>query len=157
MFTIDYDLLNSSNYQNGLWISRGANGLGVSSAYVSFRFESFNPLATSNVEYAVNVTSTVKINGNYLQLNDTGKQVNLTINVSNEGKEALAQSFIFSYQTSSNWVSVDSPRITSFDNGTYTASFNAETVQSNDPLIVSLSCRDGRGIFLGANLTCTST
>ena len=157
MLTIDYNLLNSSNYQNGLWVSRGANGLGVSSAYASFRFESSSPSATSNVEYVVNVTSTVNVNGNYLQLNDTVKQVSLTINVLNEGKAALAHNFVFSYQTATDWVPADSQSVASFGNGTYTASFNAETAQLNDPLVVSLRCQDGRGIFVGANLTCTST
>lgn len=155
MLTIDYDLLNSSDYQNGLWVSWEANGFGTSSAYSSFRFESSSPSATSNVEYAVNVTSTLKINGNYLQLNDTVKQVNLTINVLNEGKAVLSHNFIFSYQNATDWVPVDSPSISSFSNGTYTASFNSETAKLNDPVVVSLNCQDERGIFVGAKLTCT--
>jgi hypothetical protein len=129
--------------------------LGTSSAYSSFRFESYSPTATSNVEYAVNVTSTLKINGNYLQLNDTTKQVNLTINVLNEGKAALAYNFIISYQNATDWLPVDLPKIASFGNGTYTASFNSETVHLNDPVVVSLNCQDERGIFVGARLTCT--
>ena len=157
MITIDYALMNSSNYQNGSWVFCGANGLGISSAYASFRFESSSPSATSNVEYAVNVTSIVKINGNYIQLNDTTKQVNLFINLLNEDKAALARNFTFSYQTESELVPASSPIIASFGNGTYTASFNAETAKLNDPLVVSLRCQDGRGIFVGANLTCTDT
>jgi hypothetical protein len=155
MLTIDYDLLNSSDYQNGIWVSWEANGLGTSSAYSSFRFESSSPSATSNVEYDVNVTSTLKINGNYLQLNDTIKQVNLTINVLNEGKAALAHNFIVSYLNTTDWVPVDLQNIASFGNGTYTASFNAKTAQLNDPVVVSLNCQDERGIFVGAKLTCT--
>ena len=81
MLTMDYNTLNSSGYQNGLWISWGANGQGVSSAYASFVFASSSPSATSNLEYALNVTSTVNLSGNYQQLNDTTKQVNLTINL----------------------------------------------------------------------------
>ena len=157
MLAIDYSLLNASNYQNGLWVSWGANGLGVSSAYSSFRLESSSQSSTSNVEYDVNVTSTVKINGSYIQLNDTTKQVNLTITVANDGKAALAYDFIFSYRTASDWVLADSPSVISSDNGTYTASFNAETAQLNEPLVVSVHCQDGRGIFVGANVTCTST
>jgi hypothetical protein len=157
MLTIDYDLLNSSDYQNGIWVSWEANGLGTSSAYSSFRFGSSSPSATSNVEYAVNVTSTLKINGNYLQLNDTMKQLNLTINMLNEGKAALADNFIFSYLNATDWIPVDSPNIFSFGNGTYTASFNSETGQLNDHVIVSLNCQDERGIFVGARLTCTGS
>jgi hypothetical protein len=157
MITVDYTLLNSSNYQNGSWVFCGANGLGISSAYATFRFESSSLSATSSMEYAVNVTSTVKISGNYLQLNDTTKQVNLSINLLNEDKAALARNFTFSYQTESELVPASSPSIASFGNGTYTASFNAETAKLNDPLVVSLRCQDGRGIFVGANLTCTDT
>jgi len=156
MLTMDYNTLNSSGYQNGFWISWGANGQGVSSAYATFVFASSSPSATSNLEYAVNVTSAVNLMGNY-QLNDTTKQVNLTVNVLNEGKAALAQNFTFSYQNETDWVRVDSPSITNFGNGTYVVSFNAQTPQLNDPLVVSILCQDKRGIFVGANITCTST
>jgi hypothetical protein len=157
ILNIDYDLLNSSDYQNGIWVSWEANGLGTSSAYSSLRFESSSLLATSNVEYALNVTSTLKISGNYLQLNYTVKQVNLTINVLNEGKAALAHNFVVSYLNATDWVPVDLPSLVSFGNGTYTALFDAETAQLNDPVVVSLNCQDERGIFVGAKLTCTSS
>ena len=157
LLTMDYNTLNSSGYQNGLWISWGANGQGVSSAYASFVFASSSPSATSNMEYAVNVTSAVNLSGNSHQLNETTKQVHLTINILNEGKPALAQNFTVSYQNAADWVAVDSPSITSFGNGTYTVSFNAQTPQLSDPLVVSLLCQDERGIFVGANITCTST
>lgn len=157
LLTIDYNTLNSSSYQKGVWISWGANGQGVSSAYASFVFASSSPSATSNMEYAVNVTSAVNLSGNCQQLNETTKQVQLTVNILNEGKVALAQNFTISYQNATDWVAVDSPSITSFGNGTYTVSFNAQTPQLSDPLVVSLLCQDERGIFVGANLTCTST
>jgi hypothetical protein len=157
LLTLECNLLNSNNYQNGLWVSWGANGLGVSSAYASFRFESSSSSATSNVEYAVNVTSTIKINGNYLQLDETEKRVNLTINVLNEGKAALAHNFSFSYQKAENWIPALSPSIASFGNGTYTASFSAETAQLNEPIVVFVRCQDGRGISIGAYQTCGST
>ena len=157
MLTMDYNTQNSSSYQNGFLISWGANGQGVSSAYATFVFASSSPSATSNLEYSVNVTSAVHLSGNYHQLNDTTKQVNLVVNVLNEGKAALAQNYTFSYQNETDWIAVDSPSITSFDNGTYAVSFNAQTPQPYDPLVVSLLCQDERGIFVGANITCTST
>jgi hypothetical protein len=154
LLTMDYTMQNSGGYQNGLRIFRGTNGEGVSSAYASFVFASSTPSATSNLEYAINVTSAVILSGSCHQLDETTKQVNLTINVQNEGKSALAQNFVFSYQTESDWVTVDSPSITSFGNGTYTASFTAQAPQLSDPVVVSLQCQDARGIFVGANLTC---
>ncbi len=155
LLTMDYNTLNSNGYQNGLMISCGANGFGISSACASFVFASSSPTASSNLEYALNVTSTVRFSGNCHQIDDTAKQVNLTFNVQNEGKNALAQNFTLSYGHGTDWIQVDSPNTTDFGNGTYTVTFNAES-QVSDPMAVSLLCQDLRGISVGANLTCTS-
>jgi hypothetical protein len=155
IFQMDYTPLNVDPYQNGVWISWGADGQGISSAYVSFAFYSSGFSTTSNMEYAVNVTSEINLSGNYRQLNDTSKQVNLTVNLLNEGKPALAQNFIFCFENATEgWVKVDSLSINDFGNGTYGVSFIAETDQPSDPLPVSMLCQDQRGIFVGANATC---
>jgi hypothetical protein len=157
MLTMDYSTLNSNGYNNGLLISWGINGRGVSSACASFVFASSNFQANSNIEYALNVTSAVNSSGNCEQINDTTKQVNLTLNVLNEGKAALAQNFTFSYRKGTDWIRVDSPTVTSLGDGTYKSIFSAEQSLPNDLMIVSLLCQDQRGIFVGATLTCTST
>lgn len=108
------------------------------------------------MEYAVNITSEANLSGSYLQLDDGLQQTNLTVNILNEGKPALAQNFTFYFQNATDWVQVDSPSVTNFGNGTYAVSFIAETDQSNDPLIVSMYCQDQRGISVGANVTCTN-
>jgi len=154
--TMDFNTLNSNAYQNGLRITWGANGQGISSAYTTFTFVSFNPSATSNLEYAVNVTSAVNLSGKYQQLTETIKQVNLTITVVNEDKAALAQSFNFSYQSETDWIPVVLLTTTNFGNGTYTVSFNVENPQPTDPLGISMLCQDQRGVFVGANITCTN-
>jgi hypothetical protein len=157
MLTIDYNTLNSSDYQNGIWISWSTNGQGISSAYATFVFASYSPLETSNLEYAVNVTSTVNLSGNYQQLNDTIKQVNLTINLQNEDKPALAQNFAFFYQNATDWTRISTQNTTNFGNGSYTVSFVAESPPLNNPLVVLMLCQDQRGIFVGANVTCAGT
>ncbi len=157
MLRMDYSTLNSSGYQNGLLISWGANGQGISSACTSFVFASSGPLAASDLEYTLNVSSALNLNGNYHQINETTKQVHLTATVLNEAKAALAQNFTLSFSSGTDWVKVDSPGTTNFGNGTYTFSFTAETSQPTDPLVLSLLCKDQRGIFVGANLTCTNT
>jgi hypothetical protein len=160
MLQMDFTPLNAIPYQNGIWISWGADGEGVSSAYVSFVFNSSGPSTSSNLEYAVNVTTEADLSGNY-QLNGNLTQVNLTVNVLNEGKPALAQNFTFYFKyngslLTEDWVKADSPIITDFSNGTYSVSFTTETDQSNDPLLVSMLCQDQRGIVVGANVTCTN-
>jgi hypothetical protein len=156
MLQMNYTLLNASGYRNSIWISWGADGEGVSSVYVSFVFVSSAPSTASNLEYAVNVTTEANLSGNY-QLNGNLTQANLTVNVLNEGKPALAQNFTFYFENATGgWVNVDSPRITDFENGTYSVSFTTETDQSSDPLLVSMLCQDQRGIVVGANVTCTT-
>lgn len=158
---MNYTPLNAVNtYLNGIWISWNASH-GISSAYVSFVFDSSAPSTSSNLAYDVNVTTEAVLSG-YLQLNSNPTQVNLTVNVFNEGKPALAQNFTFSFEEYSgsllteNWVKVDSPSITDFGNGTYSVSFTTETDPSNDPLPVFMLCQDQRGIVVGANVTCTT-
>lgn len=154
MLKIDYTLPNNAPYANGFWISRGADGHGVSSVYAIFAFNSSSFSTTTNVEYSVNVTSQVDLSGTYLQLNETSKQVNLTVSLHNEGRAALAQNFTFRYQNVAEWIAADSPSITDFGNGTYTVSFTVQSDQSIITLPVSVVCQDQRGIFIGANATC---
>lgn len=154
MLSVDCNTLNSSSYRNGLWIFWGTSGQGVSSAYATFAFAASNPSASSNLEYALNVTSEVHLNGNYQQLTNTTKQVQLIFTLFNEGNAALTQNFAVSYLNDTDWVTVALPSTTSFGNGTYTASFTVQTSQQNEPLTASLLCQDERGIFVGANVTC---
>jgi hypothetical protein len=154
---MNYTPLNVDPYQNGIWKSWGADGQGISSAYVSFAFNSSGPSTSSSLEYNVNVTSETNLSGNYMQLNGTLMQANLTVNLLNEGKPALAQNFTFYFENATEgWVKVDSPSINDFGNGTYAVSFIAETDQPSDPLLVSMLCQDQRGVFVGANATCTN-
>ncbi len=154
MLKIDYSLLNTAPYANGLWISGGPDGHGVSSVYATFAFNSSSFSTVTNMEYSVNVTSQVDLSGTYLQLNDTSKQANLTVSLYNEGRAALAQNFTFRYQNETEWIAIDSPSITDFGNGTYAVSFIAQSDQSSNQLLVSVVCQDQRGIFVGANATC---
>jgi len=153
---MNYTPLNEAPYQNGIWISWGTDGLGISSAYVSFVFDSSSFTTSSNLEYAVNVTTEVILTGD-LQLYSNFTQVNLAVNVLNEGKPALAQNFTFySENATDGWVKVDSPNITDFGNGTYSVSFTTKMNQPNESLPVSVLCTDQRGITVEANATCTT-
>ena len=157
---MNFTPLNQAPYQTGIWISWGTDGQGISSACVTLNANSTGPSSTSTLEYAINITSQVNLSGSYLQLNGTLNQVNLTVNVLNEGKLALAQSFTFYYEdaasSTENWTQVTSPSITDFGNGTYVVSFNAQTQQPGDPLLASVHCLDQRGIIICANVTCTN-
>ena len=156
MLQMTYTPLDVAPYQNGLWVSWGADGQGVSSAYVNFVFDSSSSSASSNLEYYVNVTTSADLSGNY-QTNGNSTQVNLTVNLLNEGTPALAENFTFYFEnTAVGWVQVTSPSITDFGNGTYSVSFTIGTDPFSDPLLVSMVCQDQRNISVGANVTCTN-
>jgi len=154
---IDYLPLNLAPYKDGLLISWDVNGHGVSSANVNFIFNSSGFSIASNIVTDVNVTSAVNLKGRYLQLGDALKQITLIINVQNENNPALAQNFDFYFKNETNWIKVVSPNISNFGNGTYSALFDVETGLSTDPVLVSMYCKDQRGITVGANVTCIST
>lgn len=157
MLQMGFTPLNVAPYQNGVWISWGTNGRGISSTYVGFVFNSSASSTTISLGYDVNITSETDLSGNYQQINDTSKQVNLVVNLLNEGKPALAQNFIFYIRNAAEaWVTVDSPGITNFGNGTYIASFISASDSSSTSPTVSMLCQDQRGIYVGANVTCTN-
>jgi hypothetical protein len=156
MLSMDYTLLNSGSYVDGLWLSSGTSGIGVSSAYVAFSLKSSSASASSSVDYTVNVTSRVEFSGSYVQVNDTQKSVTLNLALQNDGAAALARNFTVNYQNATTWVSVV-PSVASFGDGSYRLSFDAYTGLQNEQLVVSVVCLDQRGICVGANLTCNHT
>jgi hypothetical protein len=157
---MDCTPLSTAPYQDGIWISWENSGIGISSAYVNLVLNASGTSATHYSEYAVNVTSEIEVNGDYALLTGSLKQVNLTCNVFNEGKPALAQNFTVYYEQDGSlspeeWVQVASPTITDYGNGTYTMSFTAETTNPDDPMLVSVHSHDLRYILTKANVTCT--
>jgi len=160
MVKIDFTPLNMTPYNDGVWISWGSNGHGVSGAYVNMVLNSSGTSATCYSEYAINVTSELNINGHYTLRNESLKQVNLTCNILNEGKPALAQNFTVYYEqdgslSTEEWIQVASPSITDYGNGTYRMSFTANTTSPADPMLISVYSQDLRHIFVKANVTCT--
>jgi len=156
---MDFAPLNTAPYQDGVWISWDSSGRGISSACVNFFLNSSGTSAAYYAAYAVNVTSEIAVNGYYTALTGSLKQVNLTCNILNEGKPALAQNFTVYYEQDGSlspeeWVQVASPSITDYGNGTYGISFTAETTNPDDPMLVSVHSHDLRYILIKANATC---
>jgi hypothetical protein len=157
---MDFTPLNMAPYQDGVWISWGSSGRGISGAYVNLILNSSGTSGTYYSEYALNVTSQIDVDGYYTLLTGSQKQVNLTVAVLNEGKPALAQNFTVYYEqdgslSTEEWVQVASPSIPDYGNGTYAVSFTAETLNPDDPMLVSVHSHDLRHILVKANVTCT--
>ena len=154
--SMDYTLLNSDGYSNGVHLSWGSSGYGVSSAYATVSCSASNSLGSSQVNYSVNVTSSLHVSGDYTQLNETHKEVNLTIRVFDESGAALADHFTISYRNGTSWSNADSPTIVSLGDGSYNVTFYALTGQSGEPLDISAVCLTARGISVSATLTCNN-
>jgi hypothetical protein len=153
---LSFTTFNSTPYENGIWISWGQNGGGVSSTYVSFSINSSGPTEDYHAEYSINVTTSVHIDGVFTGDGEE-KTVNVTCTVYNENGPALANEIDLFYlnQTDGLWLSVDSSNnltVLDFGNGTYSISFHA---YSQQPVEVSARIHDMRNIFAMANVTCT--
>jgi hypothetical protein len=162
LLAIEYLIQDNAPYSDGFWISWGTNGKGVSSVSSNFDLRASGLSGSSELQFALNVTSALEYSGTYLRLTDNTKQVNLTIKVQNEGTHALAQNFTvyLDYDGSTStvdWVEITSPNVVDFGNGTYGISFVEDTAERTSPVIVSLLCQDKRGIRIGAEATCTLT
>jgi hypothetical protein len=146
--------LNSTPYQNGLFISWGDNGSGISSASTSVALNFSSPSELYSSEYDVNVTTAITAEG-FRTANGTQESVKVICQLYNENDAALASDFTLFYQeTGGNWVPVDSTTalsINDYGNGTYLISFDA---LAQGTLQVSVGAHDLRNIFVMANTTC---
>jgi hypothetical protein len=159
--TVLFTVLDASPYQSGMWISWGADGTGVSGVYANYTLVFTRTESDIQLEHATNITTRLDMEGTYSKLDETSNQVNVTCRVFNEGKSALANNITIYYDfdgdlETTDWTAADSPTIADYGNGTYTASFVAETQTSEeDPLMISAQVYDLRDIFVVANATCT--
>jgi hypothetical protein len=160
IFGMQFAALNASSYQEGIWTSWGPSGAGISSAYVGIVLNASGPSATQYSQFAVNVTTNIVVSGDYVKLNGTSKQVNVTFTLSNEDKQALAESFTVYYEYNGSllteeWIQATSPTTVDYGNGTYLTSFTGDTFERDNPVLISVHCQDTRGIFVWANATAT--
>ena len=109
-----------------------------------------------NLSYYVNVTTTLLIQGTYAVIQSDEKQVNVTINLLNEGEPALAEQITLYYRVLENWFAPNASNnyaVVDYGNGTYQASFQANIPSLN--VEVSVLVTDQRDIFVQANATCS--
>jgi hypothetical protein len=153
--TVNFTLEETTPYSSGTWLSWGTNGYGVSSAYADFAHSLAGRETNVDLADSVNVTTALLIASVNRRLNETARQVNLTMNVLNEAYPALAKQITVYYRVSGTWLIPDFANgytLQDYGNGTYVASFTAIA-----PLIdeVSVHVIDCRGIYVQANATST--
>jgi len=143
-------------YSSGIWIFWGINGVGVSGAHANFSLQLLDRGTDVNLKYAINITTTLLIQGTYKEMQGNSKQVNVTCNLLNEGKPALAENLTLYYKNLDEWLT-PSPQnnytIIDYGNGTYFMSFVADI--SSSIVEVSVHTSDQSEISVQANVTCT--
>ncbi|MGC8896003.1 MAG: hypothetical protein ACP5LB_04445 [Candidatus Bathyarchaeia archaeon] len=151
---LSFNVLNDSNYADGIWLSwSDTSGFGVSSAYANFSLAVYGLNANITASYAVNVTTAVTLDG--YCTGDEEKSFSLICQVFNDGEPALAKNITLYYENLGVWLPVNSSNnlsITDYGNGTYAISFTVITV--SDTIQVSAHVNDLREIFVQANATC---
>jgi hypothetical protein len=147
--------LNNSDYEEGIRLSWNTSDWGISSAYSNFTLRIYSIAENVTLNYDVNITTAVTINGYYTRLVGDEKQVNLTLNVYNEEETALVRNSTFLYGSLGSWIPANSSNnlsITDYGNGTYHIAFTISV--PSDPIQVSVQIQDMRNIFVSANTTC---
>jgi hypothetical protein len=153
---LNFTLRETAPYSSGFWISWGTNGLGVSSAYANFTYKLLGREVSLTQSYFVNVTTTLQIESTYRVIQGNEKAINVTINLLNEAKPALASQITVYYKVLDDWLVPDETNnyvLLDYGNGTYLASFNANI--PSQTVEVSTHTVDQRGIFVQANTTST--
>ena len=148
---LNFMLTNTSQYTNGTYLSWGTNGFGISSAYTDFNFSLADRQVNVQLSYAVNVTTSLTVEGVYRNVQGDIKKVDVTINSSNEGNLALTKNITVLYDYLGDWFVPDFQN-TDYGNGTYLLSFEAD-IPGTD-VNVSVQIYDLREIFVQANATC---
>ena len=153
---LDFALLNDSMYNSGIRLSWGTNSTGVSSAYANFTLQVHGLDEDIATAFAVNVTTTITLDGSYITLASGQKQVSLACRLNGEGKPSLAENMTFFCEDSGNWTQVDvSNGLSIIDqgNGTYFVSFTVNVL--SDTLQVSIHAYDSRNILVATNAICS--
>lgn len=152
---IAFTLEETPPYSSGIWLSWGTNGYGISSAYADLVHSLAGRETNADLTYSVNVTTSLLIASVNQGLNETARQVDVTINILNEAHPALAEQITVYYRVSNAWLvpgSANDYRLQDYGNGTYVASFTAIATLIDE---VSVHATDCRGIFVQANATST--
>jgi len=153
---LNFTLRETAPYSSGIWISWGTNGVGVSGAYTNFTLQLLDRGTDVNLKYAINITTTLLIQGTYRKMQGNSTQVNVTCNLLNEGNPTLAESLTLYYKNLDDWLTPgpqNNYTLVDYGNGTYFMSFVADI--SSSIVEVSVHASDQQGINVQTNVTCT--
>jgi hypothetical protein len=155
---LSFDVLNASDYSEGVWLSWNMSDRGVSSAYASFTLNVDGAMGNVTLNYGVNITTAIAVNGSFTILGGGEKNVTLTLRVANEGRPAPANNITILYQASGSWITVNETKslsVVDLGDGSYNISFTVGATL--DEVEVSIRILDTRNIFVQADTVCNET
>jgi len=153
-FALNFTLRDVAPYFDGLYVSWGTDGSGVSEAYADFQLNASGKDVRMQYPYYVNVSTRLYAEGFLTQTLPLVKQATFVCRLFNEGQPALAKNIIIYYRELVQWIkadTIDDYVLTDYGNGTYRATFTLITLASS--IDVSASVFDLRDIFVQANAT----
>ncbi len=152
---LNFELCDEAPYSDGLWESWAENGFGVSSVKADFTLNLSGSQSEVIVAFPVNITSSVISNGAYYSNPAFWQDVNITINLHNEGESALAEDLTVYFQHTSGWRNAEqlsSYLLTDYGNGTYRVFFTVSRFWTHQ---LSIRIFDQRNIFVQSVLAPT--
>jgi len=152
---LDFELCGDGPYSDGLWQSWTGNGFGVSSVKGDFTLNLSDSQSEVIVAFPVNITSSISSNGAYYSNPAFWQNVNMAINLFNEGEPALAEDIAVYYQHTSGWRNAEQLSdysLTDYGNGTYHISFTVSRFWTHQ---LSIRVYDQRSIYVQSPLAST--
>ena len=141
-------------YAGGVWLDWGVDGEGVSSACSDFVMNLSGREVEVDWGFGVNTTTKVLISGSFVDLGGDSKEVNVIVNLLNEGAPSLAGSITLEYLNASVWTdpsTLDGYSELDCGNGTYRYVFTGEIPGIN--VQIRAQVYDRRGIYVRAEDT----
>ncbi len=150
MFTV----LNDSVYQSGTLISWNESGSGVTSSYANFTLVVSDQASEASVEYAVNVTTRLSLNGSWMPYNGS-RLFTIALNVIDESGPESLRNMTVSIFDGSVWVEISADSLVSLDHGdgSYGLNFFAKVLSEYVP--VSVRVTDSRGVIVAGDAICS--
>lgn len=153
-FALNFTLRDVAPYFDGLYVSWGTDGTGVSEAYGDFQLNASGKDVRMQYPYYVNVSTRLYVEGFLTQITLLTKRVTVTFHLFNEGQPALTKNITIYYRELVQWIkadTIDDYVLIDYGNGTYRATFTLMTLASS--LNVSARVFDRRDVFVQANAT----
>jgi hypothetical protein len=148
--SLHWTLADTAPYAQGLFLFRGTEGFGISSARMTLLLN-LTGETQINMRKQLTVTTQLSVTYHVHNITENEQQIIVSAMLQNEQSPASANAISIYYHNASGWHDsrlLSTYHLTDHHNGTYTAIFTLSTIDS-----LSMHCIDHRGIEVQANVT----